>query len=193
MNQEPRNSGAFLWEDGMAYPSTERIKELLNYDSESGLFTWIANRKGRFGRAGVEAGRKNKSGYIVIGIDGGTFAAHRLAWLCVHGDLPKGMTIDHINRVKSDNRIINLRVCKLSDNSFNKPVYKNNKCGMKGVYFDDSRRGNKKWRARIYINKKRISLGAFLTKEEAFEKYKQASVKYHKEYSIYQSQKNYSL
>lgn len=171
----------------MPYPSAERLKEILNYDPESGKFTWKINRKGP-GKAGVAAGKRRESGYVVIGIDGSSLSAHRVAWIMMHGFLSKNMTIDHINRDKADNRIINLRVCGLSDNSFNKPVYKNNKCGLKGVYFDESRRGDEKWRAQIYVNKKRISLGVFLTKEEAFENYKAASIKYHNKYSIYHHQ-----
>ncbi|MCE9874104.1 HNH endonuclease [Hafnia paralvei] len=168
----------------MSYPNAERLKEILNYDPKSGVFIWKINRKGPV-RAGMMAGRLNKRGYVVIGIDGSILAAHRVAWIMEHGFLSKNMTIDHINRDKADNRIANLRVCSLSDNSFNKPTYKNNKCGMKGVYFDESRRGDKKWKAQIYVNRKRIFLGVFLTKEEAFENYKSASIKYHNEFSIY--------
>jgi HNH endonuclease len=109
---------------------TDRMKELLNYDSESGIFTWKVNR--RSVKAGDVAGHKDGRGYIIIGIDGEYYLAHRLAWLYVYGEWPEPQT-DHKNLDKSDNRIANLRVATAVQNGQNKPIFKNNKSGVAGV------------------------------------------------------------
>ena len=82
-----------------------RLKEVLNYDAESGVFTWAIDRtkavKGRI------AGNKDSHGYWIIGIDGVRHSAHRLVWMYVYGFYPK--EIDHQNHIRTDNRLVNLR------------------------------------------------------------------------------------
>ena len=92
------------------------------------------------------------------------------------------MEIDHINGDKGDNRIANLRLCTINQNRQNKPKYKNNKSGFKGVCFESGER-EKPWRARIVVNKKAISLGNFHTKLEAHHAYQEAAKKYFGEFN----------
>ena len=95
-------------------------------------------------------------------------------------DCPENMIVDHINRNPLDNRKENLRICTYSDNCKNLSVYKSNKSGIIGVYFD---KGINKWRATITVNGKRKWLGAFSTKEEAAKVRYDAELKYFKEFS----------
>ena len=86
--------------------TAERLRELLSYSPETGLFYWRVS-KGSVA-AGTQAGNPGVRGYIVIRIDGVPHYAHRLAWLHVHGEHPTG-EIDHRNNNRADNSISNLR------------------------------------------------------------------------------------
>lgn len=111
-----------------------RLKEMLIYYPETGIFIWNERRRGR--KFGQIAGNLNKvSGYVCIVIDGNNYLAHRLAWLYVHGDFPSGEQsfIDHINGKKGDNRIVNLRKASHKENHRNKPITSNNSSGITGV------------------------------------------------------------
>jgi len=86
----------------------EKLKELLAYDSETGLFKWCV-RVGKRIHVGSIAGHLDEiSGYIRITVQGKIYQAHRLAWLYVHGYFPE-TDVGHINKVRHDNRIENLR------------------------------------------------------------------------------------
>jgi hypothetical protein len=87
------------------------VRERLNYDSETGIFIWkprVDNKKWNSLFAGKIAGFTGRNGYLEIKIDGKRYRADCLAWLYIHGELPKN-EISHINRKKSDNRLINLK------------------------------------------------------------------------------------
>lgn len=131
------------------------LKKLLSYDASTGLFTWKLRRQGV--RQGSLAGYKNNSGYVRISLHGRFYLAHRLAWLYVHGYVPKG-EIDHINRIRDDNRIENLREASRTLNALNTGEYKNNSSGSKGVYFNKSAN---KWQAQIMVSGKRVYLGLY--------------------------------
>lgn len=153
----------------------EKLQELLSYDPETGIFTWLTQRRGG-AKKGTEAGCKNFKGYIKINIYGKEYLAHRLAWLYVYGKLPESF-LDHINEIRDDNRITNLRLATLQENYHNisKPQ-KNNKSGILGVC-----RANcgKKWRADICLNGKIKYLGVFNTAEQAYEAYLKAKRELH--------------
>jgi hypothetical protein len=87
--------------------------------------------------------------------------------------------IDHINNVKTDNRLENLRWCNQSENSMNRKISSNNKTGYKGVSFDKL---NNKWCAHIMINRKYKKLGRFASIEDAINARKEASTKYFGEF-----------
>ncbi len=89
----------------------ERLKELLNYDPETGVFTWRVNKCQA--KAGDIAGCRNSNGHISITIDQNHYYGHQLAWLFVFGYIEK--QIDHENRNAGDNRICNLRKPDVSD------------------------------------------------------------------------------
>lgn len=120
-------------------------------------------------------GKKNKYPYAVIKINKRQFFLHKLIMKA-----PKGMVVDHINGDTLDNRRENLRICSQLENSWNRKTNSNNIFGLKGVNYHKK---SGKYRARISVANKRISLGLFKTPEDAFEAYKIASKIYHKEFS----------
>jgi len=139
----------------------KRLHELLYYDEQTGFFFWLNPQEGIL--AGSLAGCINGKGYMVIYIEGKLRYAHRLAWLYVHGYLPEH-NIDHINRIKSDNRISNLREVSKTCNARNTGNRKTNKSGVKGVCFFDE---CKKWRSSITINASHYHIGLFVDFTEA--------------------------
>lgn len=151
-----------------------RLKELLQYDANTGVFT---NKIFRGLRAmpGVVSGNVNSGGYVDISIDKRKYKAHRLAWLYVNGVWP-AYYIDHINRIKTDNRIANLRDIPQLLNGQNKSVHKNNTSGHPGVIWH---KREKNWRARIRVNGKDIYLGGFDSIQSAINCRKQAELIYH--------------
>lgn len=155
-----------------------RLKELLSYDESTGLFTRLVARRGPNGHKGAIAGCNNGQGYIRMYVDGEAEKAHRLVWLYVHGELPPH-EIDHINGIRSDNRLMNLRSVERVKNAKNRPTYKTNAAGIKGVSFN--KRANK-WVAQIQCDGKKIGLGYFLSKEEAAVVYEAAAKKYFGEF-----------
>lgn len=143
----------------------ERLKELLDYDSATGNFLWNVDRKGT-AKKGTTAGARRSHGYRQIMVDGKMYAAHRLAWFYVHGHWPKHQ-IDHINHVRDDNRIENLRCATSQQNNQNRSLNCNNTSGVSGVYWF---KAGKKWHASIRNNKRAVHLGYFNSKEEAVAK-----------------------
>lgn len=140
----------------------DRLKEMLHYDEDTGIFTRktkVANRL-----AGTVSGANHNKGYLQITIDGENFLAHRLVWLYVYGKWPQNQ-IDHINRNKKDNRILNLRDVSNSTNQMNIGLRSHNSSGVTGVV--KSSKSHKPWAAQIHRNNKKIFLGYFHTVEEA--------------------------
>lgn len=132
-----------------------RLRELLEYAPETGEFIWKVSHP-RAG-AGAAAGATDHYGYVVIRLDKRLYKAHRLAWLYVHGEWPS-QNIDHINRVKNDNRIANLRLADQSVNMHNVDARVSSKSGVAGVTW---RADRKKWNARIKVGYKNFNLGLF--------------------------------
>lgn len=155
-----------------------RLKGLLHYDQETGVFTWKVTRS-RSAGVGTVAGTTTSHGYVAIGIDGRLHKAHRLAWLYVHGVWPSDQ-IDHINRVRGDNRISNLRVADNSKNQANASLQKNNNSGVRGVYWNNA---SNKWHAQIYADGKKRHLGFFDNLGDASAAYCEAARAYHGEFA----------
>ena len=151
----------------------EYLKSVLNYDQETGIFTWKEKISDKI-VIGKIAGSNNK-GYIQIRLNKKLYFSHRLAWLYVYGEFPKYM-IDHINNNPADNRICNLREATNQQNQFNRKLSKANTSGIKGVCW--SKQYNK-WIARIRANGKRIYLGCFDNLEFAELVVKEARNKFH--------------
>ena len=137
----------------------EELKSLLNYNPETGMFVWAAKRQKI--QIGSIAGTPSK-GYISIGINYKAYSAHKLAWLYVYGVWPT--EIDHINHVKTDNRIKNLRETTRSQNQKNQPLRKKSKSGVSGVIWG---RARGKWIAQVNVNGVTVGLGSYADKFEA--------------------------
>ncbi len=148
-----------------------RLKELLHYDPETGVFTWRARNNGKM-KAGATAGTLQR-GYRWIKINYRDYAAHRLAWLYSTGAWPKHY-IDHINRVRDDNRLANLREATKAQNGHNVSLSKNNRTGYTGVRFIDG-----KYRAGIKAYGISYYLGRHDTAEQAHHAYLEAKRRLH--------------
>ena len=143
----------------------ERLKKILNYDPETGVFEW-KTRTANCIHVGDVAGNNDKYGYWQIQVDGKCYFAHRLAWLYVYGVWPENH-IDHIDGIKNNNRIVNLRDVTCLVNSQNqRNAHCINRVGMLGV----EKHGGK-FRARIRINGELKLLGTYSTPEAAHEVY----------------------
>lgn len=145
------------------------LQELLRYETETGKLFWLPRSQEvcgdytawvRFQK--VSEGREafatpSSAGYLKGNLFGRTYVAHRVAWAVFHGEWPD-QEIDHINHDKTDNRLVNLRVVSTQENAKNRKRPADNKSGMMGIVWDKVR---EKWRAYIYANKKRSTLGYF--------------------------------
>lgn len=151
-----------------------RLKELFTYNS--GNLIYINSRGGML--LGSVAGTKSNTGYFKIHIDGKLYLLHRIIFLYHYGFIPK--YLDHINNIKEDNRIENLREATHSQNNANKSIMSTNKSGYKGVVWH---KASGKWAARICIDYKNKHLGLFDSKDAANEAYKKASLIHFKEFS----------
>lgn len=138
------------------------LKTLLDYNKNTGDFTWKIYRGGIVKVGGI-AGKVELNGYHRIKVNGKLYQAHRLAWFYVYNEWPS-KDLDHINRVRSDNRIANLRLATRSENAQNTKIRINNSSSIIGVSWN--KRKNK-WRAYITKDYKQIHLGFFDTKEDA--------------------------
>lgn len=155
-----------------------KLKEVIHYDPETGIFTWLVSPNWRI-PAGSRAGTED-NGYRMIGIFLRQYREHQLAWLYVYGRVPP--KIDHRDDNGLNNRITNLRECTKTQNEANKPMQKNNKSGLKGAYWYP-RYG--KWAACIGVNGKTKSLGYFTTAEQAHQAYCKAADELFGEFANY--------
>lgn len=151
------------------------LHEMLDYNEDSGVFTWKV-RPARRVHVGDVAGTLSKKGYLGFKIFGNYHLAHRLAWLYVYGKEPKDF-IDHINRITTDNRICNLREATNQENKRNGKKYRNNTSGFRGVY-----RKNNGWEAYLVERKKVVYVGRFKTPEEASSAAENVAKKLHGEF-----------
>jgi hypothetical protein len=125
-----------------------------------------------YGMRGQELISKNTNGYVILFVKNKPdiqLYGHHFAYYCVYGNVDFKM-LDHINEIKSDNRIDNLRVSNYTQNNSN--VIKS----AKGYTWDKNRN---KWASKISVNYKTINLGRFDTEEEARNAYLEAKKKYH--------------
>jgi hypothetical protein len=151
----------------------KRLKEVLRYDSDSGLFFWTKDMGSR-AKIGEQAGSPRKNGYLSIMVDKKSHYCHRLAWLYIYGEFPDG-EVDHINHNKSDNRLCNLRAVLHCQNGKNTKLPTDNKSGVVGVILD---KANNKWMAYINSEGKRKHLGRYSDYFEAICVRKSAESKY---------------
>jgi hypothetical protein len=168
----------------------KRLQELLHYDPETGVFTWLPRPVSRpfnclwnAHYAGKQAGSTAKSRgnllYVKINIGGSIKSAHRLVFLYMTGELPS-MGVDHKDRNGLNNRWNNLRPANQTENCANRGISKNNTSGFKGVYLHKI---NRSYVASIVIRGKRNHLGCFNSAEEAHSAYVVAAQNYSGEFA----------
>lgn len=140
------------------------LKRLIDYNQETGVFTWRARPRVR---AGKIAGHQRTDGYIEIRVNWELHLAHRLAWLYMTGEFPKEHT-DHINGKRDDNRFTNLREATNSLNMQNqKKATNRNAAGFLGVQKNCGGRHQ----AVLTLNGERHRFGTFDTPEQAHAAY----------------------
>ena len=155
--------------------TVERIRELLDYDPASGVFIRRTKTSNRI-KVGARAGFVNKrNGYRHMRVGGVIYQEHRVVWFYTHGRWPLDQ-IDHINGVRDDNRLANLREATRAENQQNLGVRRSNTSGHPGVFWDKDRR---KWRAGIDVSGERKRLGSFEHFEDAAAAYLAAKAKFH--------------
>lgn len=148
-------------------------KEIFDYVPETGELVWrprIGTPKKvnafnlRF--AGKVAGSERRAAggnrsYTLIRLRPKDFYAHRVIWEMFNGPIPKGMEVDHIDCVATNNRIENLRICTPIQNRHNVGLSRRNTSGIKGVNYCKERG---LWEAEVRSDRKRYKLGRFQTK-----------------------------
>ncbi len=139
----------------------ELLRDLFSYDN--GKLFWLKVRSNKV-KLGQEAGFYCQNGYHYMHVANVKIKRNRAVWIYHNGSIPEGMLIDHINGVKLDDRIENLRLASKSENLFNSKRRSNSTTKFRGVRL---RRDGIKWVARITVNSKEIHLGSFLTEDEA--------------------------
>lgn len=162
-----------------------RLKELLHFSPDTGLFTWLKRKPSDFKVAkqseswnirfsGKKAGSPHCQGYLSIAVFHRKLLAHRLAWLYIYGELPEDQ-IDHIDHCKTNNKISNLRLASNAMNGKNMSFSKANTSGFTGVVWH---KAAQKWSAQICHEGKRKYLGLFTNKQDAIAARTAAELKY---------------
>lgn len=157
--------------------TAQRLREVLHYNPETGVFTWLANAPSR-NMVGKTAGSFDRHGYRQLRLSGMCYRAHRLAWLYVYGEIPT-TKIDHINGVRYDNRIVNLRQATDSENMRNQGKHSDGTSGFKGVTLHKK---SGKWQAACWASGKQRYLGLFATGELASSAYQKFAKENHGEF-----------
>lgn len=143
--------------------NAETLRSLITYDADTGL---ISCKKGRRGvKENAFSRCVDSCGYLHMTIFGKSYRLHRLAWLYAHGKWPRGR-IDHINGIKTDNRLSNLRECIAGENARNVRRRKDNTTGVTGVTWCKQ---TGKFRAQIHYMGKTRPLGRFDSFVKAWE------------------------
>ncbi len=153
--------------------TAERLRELLSYDPETGIFRWRDPSRRKRGNPDGTAGCLYKGGWLRIQVDEGNYAAASLAWLYMTGEWP-AQQVDHEDLNRSNNRWRNLRPATPSQNCANRGISSSNTSGAKGVSWEPR---IKKWRALLQPRgQKKIHLGYFTSVEEAKAAYDKAAL-----------------
>ena len=149
--------------------------KLFRYDYETGVLYWRWRVNNRVPKT-LEAGAQNKSnGYLYVKVHGRRYLVHRVVMLMCYGFCGEGLDVDHINHVRNDNRLVNLRFVTRRENQRNQSLSSKNTSGVTGVCFLKAR---KKYMAQIRVDGENIFLGRFETLEEAAAARAEANLKF---------------
>ncbi|HDN1095979.1 TPA: HNH endonuclease [Escherichia coli] len=160
----------------MKAPSDD-IKDFLSYDPDTGIFKWVKHRC-QTAKPGDVVTYKDRKGYILLGWSRVYYRAHRLAWWWVYGEMPTKQ-IDHINGIRDDNRICNLRLADEFQQNHNRKTPVTNTSGVKGVNWS---KPHNAWCARVAFKGTRYQIGYFQNLNEAEESLREFRVKLHGEF-----------
>lgn len=157
----------------------ERLVELFELDAETGVLIWKAkSHKNSPVKAGDVAGCPDDQGYLSVRVDGSPLKVHRVVFAMAHGYFPE--QVDHVNGVRDDNRLANLRAATNSQNSRNSRISSNNTSGVKGVYWH---KAAGKWMAQIQINRRHHYIGLFADIKDAAAAARAAREQHHEEFA----------
>lgn len=159
-------------------PSQQRLRELFEY--RDGALYRLTSTGGEV--QGAKAGYKRPDGYYSVCIDRRHYRRHRVVYAYFYGD-PGRLVIDHINGVKGDDRVENLRLATRRQNKYNVRCTVSNSSGYKGVSWS---KYNSKWVAQIrLIDGRKKNLGFFVHKSDAIAAYRQAAIQIHGEFACF--------
>lgn len=154
----------------------EEVAKLFTYDRETGVLYWRIRVNNNTRRDYVVGSSKRVTdGYRQVKVKGKIYMMHRVIMVLCFGHIPENAEIDHINHVRDDNRLANLRFVTRTDNRRNQSISSKNTSGVTGVYFSKAR---KKYMAQIKVNQELIYLGTFETLEEAAAARAEANLKF---------------
>lgn len=159
----------------MNLPTLARLKEVLHYDLDTGVWTWLVWRGIR--KAGEVAGTLDEDKYTVIGLDGELYYAHCLAWYYVTGEWPKN-EVDHKNHTHRDNSWKNLREVTHQENGRNLSMPRTNTSGFVNIHPYESTTKGTRYVVRMYVNKKLRHIGTYDTQKKALTARDKAHKKY---------------
>lgn len=144
-------------------PSVEQLERFIRYNSETGIFTRISfNHDKMKDLINKPTGNRSSNGYIYVVVNNVVYSAHKLAWYMYYGYYPD-FYLDHYDGDKTNNAISNIRPSTPSQNQKNRGKNRNNSSGSNGVYLQS----NGKWRVRVKMNGRLLSLGTYCTYSEA--------------------------
>ena len=154
----------------------EEVARLFTYDLEAGVLYWRIRDRNTIRHKYVAGSSKGtKDGYRRVGIRGKNYQEHRIIMVLCFGHIPENAEIDHINHVRDDNILANLRFVTRSENRKNQSVSSKSTTGVTGVYFSKSRN---KFIAQIKVNRQVHYLGCYNTLEEAAAARAEANLKF---------------
>lgn len=154
----------------------EEVREMFDYDPITGILSWKKTGKGR---KRTVAGCLDGKGHYTIHLRPRSYQLHRIIWLWQTGEWPNG-TVDHKNRIGTDNRWCNLRVANQTQQNANQTVRRTNTSGYKGVFWHKE---CKRYAAVIHVKGKKLWLGLHDTPEVAAAAYLEAAKKHFGEFA----------
>lgn len=155
--------------------TADQVRSLFNYDALTGDFSWKTLPRNSKSKKLI-VGIKESLGYLRVKILGKKYTLHRVIWLWVYGSWPDE-EVDHVNGIRDDNRLDNLRQSNRTMNNQNRHyAHSNNKLGLMGVYWNKQ---SSLYRASIQVNNHKIHLGSFRDPHQAHEAYLDAKRQIH--------------